>query len=208
MPPKVKYQKKDIVKAAFKIAQKKGMEYVTAREVAKELGGSVAPIFTCFKNMDELKLDVYNLIKEIYSERIKKGLEAPIPFLGVWKQYMFFAKEEPMLYRTLFFSRPENSYGGVMDILRYTQSIVRPSIMRIYHMDAHCADRYFMNIWLMAIGFSALKISDNNLELNDAFIVQLGTELSLAICKAYKEIPGLPYGDYDKDKIFSELVKM
>ena len=33
------------------------------------------------------------------------------------------------------------------------------------------------------------------------------TEVSLAVCKAYKDIPGLPRGDYDRDAIFRELVK-
>ena len=33
------------------------------------------------------------------------------------------------------------------------------------------------------------------------------TEVSLAVCKAYKEIPGLAEGKFDRDAIFSELVK-
>ena len=35
----------------------------------------------------------------------------------------------------------------------------------------------------------------------------VGAEVSLAICKAFKEIPGLAEGDYDKDALFTELVK-
>ena len=33
------------------------------------------------------------------------------------------------------------------------------------------------------------------------------TEVSLAVCKAYKDIPGLPRGDYDRDAIFRELTQ-
>jgi hypothetical protein len=33
------------------------------------------------------------------------------------------------------------------------------------------------------------------------------TEVSLSVCKAYKEIPGLPEGKFDRDAIFRELVK-
>lgn len=33
------------------------------------------------------------------------------------------------------------------------------------------------------------------------------TEFSLSICKAYKEIPGLPEGKFDREAIFQELVK-
>ena len=33
------------------------------------------------------------------------------------------------------------------------------------------------------------------------------TEVSLSVCKAYKEIPGLPEGRFDKDALFRELVQ-
>ena len=32
-------------------------------------------------------------------------------------------------------------------------------------------------------------------------------EVSLAVYKAYKEVPGLPRGDYDRDAIFRELTR-
>ena len=41
----------------------------------------------------------------------------------------------------------------------------------------------------------------------DEEIFAVGTELSIAVCKAYKEIPGLAEGSYDRDAIFRKLVK-
>ena len=38
-------------------------------------------------------------------------------------------------------------------------------------------------------------------------MLSVGAELSLSVCKAYKEIPGLVEGTYDKDAIFRQLVK-
>ena len=51
MPPKVKFQKEEIVRAALNVARQQGIDAVTAREVAKELGVSVGPIFTWFDTM-------------------------------------------------------------------------------------------------------------------------------------------------------------
>ena len=34
----------------------------------------------------------------------------------------------------------------------------------------------------------------------------VGAELSLSVCKAYKEVPGLVEGTYDKDAVFRQLV--
>ena len=42
---------------------------------------------------------------------------------------------------------------------------------------------------------------------SDEEISALFTEYSISICKAFKEIPGLPDGNYDKNAIFRELVK-
>ncbi len=205
MPPKVKYQKDEIVKAALEIAEKKGFENVTARTVAVAIGGSVAPIFTCFENMDDLRLEVYKKIKDEYYECIRKGLEEPVPFLGVWKQYGKFAKEKPELYKTLFFTPPIGiPAGSGSDLLRYSQDLVRPSIMNWYRMSAEAADKYFRDMWLVSYGISAM-IMMGDCPFSDEEVFELGTEISLSLCKAFKEIPGFDVGGYDKNQLFKEL---
>jgi len=204
LPPKVKYQKDDIITAALEIAQKKGFESVTARTVANAIGGSVAPIFTCFENMDDLRTEVFKKIKEKYFEYIETGLKETVPFLGVWKQYAKFAKEEPELYKALFFTPPSGLPGGGPEILRYSQELVRPSIMSWYNMSAEAADKYFRDMWLVSYGISAL-IMMGNCPFSDDEIFELGTEISLSLCKAFKEIPGFDVGGYDKNQLFREL---
>ena len=102
MPPKAKFQKEEIVCAALRVAARDGADAVTAREVARELGVSVGPIFTYFDTMDALKAEVYARARERYRAYIERGLSGPIPFLGMWQQYLVFAGEEPELYRLLF----------------------------------------------------------------------------------------------------------
>ena len=77
--------------------------------------------------------------------------------------------------------------------------------MRIYRMDAGTADRYFRDLWLVAFSFATLIVTDD-CPYTDEEISAVFTEVSLSICKAFKEIPGLPRGDYDRDAIFTELV--
>ena len=206
MPPKVKFQKKDIVSAALNVAGRKGLDAVTAREVAKELGVSVGPIFTWFDTMDELKAEVYEVARERYRNHIESGLNGPIPFLGVCQQYLLFAREEPELYRLLFLARPDSVSGGAIEALRFSQELARPSLMRIYNMDADTADKYFRDLWLVAFSFATLIVTDN-CPYTDEEMLDIGTEISLSVCKAYKEIPELPEGKYDRDAIFRELVK-
>ena len=96
--------------------------------------------------------------------------------------------------------------GGAIEALRVSQDLARPSIMRIYNMSAHEADCFFRDIWLVAFSCATLIVTDD-CPFTDEQMLAVGTEISLSICKAYKEIPGLPEGNYDRDAIFSALVK-
>ena len=206
MPPKVKYQKEDILNAALHITREKGIDAVTAREVAKELSVSVGPIFTWFDTMDELKAQVYELARERYKSYLERGLSGDIPFLGIWQQYLQFAREEPKLYQMLFLTKPGSASGGAMDALRLSQDLARESIMHIYNMDERTADCFFRDLWLVSFSFATLVVTDD-CPYTDEEIFDIGAEISLSVCKAYKEIPGLPEGRYNRDAIFRELVR-
>lgn len=206
MPPRVKFQKKEIVNAAINVVRKEGIDAVTAREVAKELKVSVGPIFTWFETMDQLKVEVYVLAKEKYRNYIKQGLKEKIPFLGLWRQYIRFAKEEPELYKLLFLTKLGEVSGGAMETLKYSQDMARPSLMQIYNMDERTADKYFRDMWMVAFSFATLIVTDD-CPYSDEEIFSIGTEVSLSLCKAFKEVPGLSEGTFDRDAVFMELVK-
>ncbi len=206
MPPKVKFQKEEIVRAALHVARKKGIDAVTAREVAAQLQVSPRPIFTWFDTMEQLKTEVYAQAKVLYQEYVERGLTEQIPFLGVWHQYINFAKEETELYKLLFLTKPDGVIGGATEALRFSQELVRDSVMRVYYMDADTADKYFRDIWLVAFSFATLIVTED-CPYSDEEIFAVGTEISLSVCKAYKEISGLPQGDFDRDAIFTQLVK-
>lgn len=206
MPPTIKFKKEEIVNAALNVASSKGADKITAREVAKELKVSVGPIFTYYDSMEQLKRDVYECAKGRYRTYIEKGLKEEIPFLGVGQQYIRFAKEEPELYKLLFLTKPDGVVESAMDALAFTQDLVRESLMETYRIDAHQADCYFRDLWLMAYGFAALIVTDD-CSFTDEEISNIFSEVSLSICKAYKEIPGITEGNYDKEALFKELIE-
>ncbi len=206
MPPKVKYKKEEIVSVAVDLVREKGIGALTAREIAASLGGSTQPIFTCFSSMEDLKTAVYLRAKEIYKEYLVSGLDEPIPFLGVGKQYIRFAKEERELYRMLFLVKPEGACGGAIEAKEISDELVRDSVMRIYNMDAETAEKYYRDLWLVSYAYATLIVTDE-CPYTEEEIFSVFSEISLAVCKAYKEVPGLVKGEYDKDAIFKELVK-
>lgn len=206
MAPKVKFRKEEIVNAALSVARRAGADAVTAREVAAELGVSTRPIFTYFETIEQLKGEVFQLAKGRYRAYIERGLADPVPFLGVWRQYLRFAGEEPELYKLLFLTKPGSASGGAVEAMRFSQALVRESIMRVYDMDAHTADAYFRDLWLTAFSFATLIVTDD-CPWTEEEMLAIGAEISLSVCKAYKEIPGLPDGTCDKDVIFRALTE-
>ena len=206
MPPRVKFTKEEIVEAALRVTREGGIDSLTARSLAAELGASTRPMFTYFETVDELKHEVHEAAKGIYKTYIERGLAEPVPFLGVGQNTIRFAREEPELFRLLFLQKPDGADGGAAEALAFSQDLVRDSIMGIYKMDAYEADCYYRNLWLIAFSFCAM-IAAGECPYTDEQLSAMFTEVSLAVCKAYKDIPGLPRGDYDRDAIFRELTK-
>ena len=206
MPPRVKFTKEEIVEAALRVTREGGIDSLTARSLAAELGASTRPMFTYFETVDELKHEVHKAAKGIYKTYIERGLAEPVPFLGVGQNTIRFAREEPELFRLLFLQKPDGADGGAAEALAFSQDLVRDSIMGIYKMDAYEADCYYRNLWLIAFSFCAM-IAAGECPYTDEQMSAMFTEVSLAVCKAYKDIPGLPRGDYDRDAIFRELTK-
>lgn len=204
MPPSVKFTKQEIIDAALRVVRAGGVGSLTARSLAAELGASTRPMFTYFDSMDALKYEVHEAAKDLYRAYVERGLAESIPFLGVGQGYVRFAKEEPELYKLLFLEKPSDAGGGTMEALALSQDLVRASLMRIYQMDAEQADCYFRDLWLVAFSFATLIVTDDSPYTDDQMSA-IFTEFSLSICKAYKEIPGLHRGDFDRDAIFRQL---
>ncbi|MBQ7095417.1 MAG: TetR/AcrR family transcriptional regulator [Clostridia bacterium] len=102
MPPKSRYTKEQIIKTAAELVREEGIEVLTARALAKKLGCTTQPIFSCYENMDQLLDELHGYINNLYGDYIKEGLKGPIPFKGAGLQFIRFAMEEPHYFQFLF----------------------------------------------------------------------------------------------------------
>ena len=73
MPPKAKFTKAEIIEAALNIVRADGYEALTSRALGTYLGSSARPIFTVFKNMEEVQQDMIKSAKALYKEYVNKG---------------------------------------------------------------------------------------------------------------------------------------
>ena len=130
------------------------------------------------------------------------GLQEHIPFLGVGKQYIRFAREEPELYRLLFLTKMSKS--SAMQSMQHLQALVRPTLMCIYRITDEEADVYFRNLWLVVHSLAVLIVT-GDCPWSDQQIAQILTSFSVSICKAIKEIPGFAAGSFDRDAVFCAM---
>ena len=206
MPPKTVVTKEQVLDAAIEIIRAEGADAVTARSVAAKLGVSTHPIFTYYSTLAELKADVLKKARSLYHESIKRGMREDIPFLGVGHQYLMLSKEDPEIFKLLFLTTPDESGAGAMEEFNFSLDLVIDFVMERYNMDRQTAENYYMHLWLMSFGYSALIVTHDCPYTIEQMSNNL-TQISLSLCKAYKEIPGFLTGNFDKDKIFTELVK-
>lgn len=204
MPPKKIVTREQILDAAMEITRNSGIDAVTARSIAAALGVSTHPIFTYFDTINSIKDDVLVRARVLYHEYILQGLDEKIPFLGVGHQFLILAKNEPELFKMLFFKTTPDGRKHAYDEFKFTLSLVVESVMKIYNVDKHTAECYYRNLWLMSLSFATLIVTGNCTYTDEEMLLIL-TQTSLATYKAIKDIPGFIDGDFDKDRIFTQL---
>ncbi len=107
MPPRIRFPRDQIIESAFNLVREKGMDALSARSLAAELGCSPQPIFSEFQNMDEVRSEVKKASVELYySYILGKGADSDA-FRRT--DYIRFAKDEPKLF-SLMFMQPRGEY--------------------------------------------------------------------------------------------------
>lgn len=100
MAPKNKFSKEQIIEVAFHIAKVEGIDGITIRKVAENLGSSIAPIYVNFKDIDELRqavmIKIYDIGKQMVLDQNTGN-----PFHDIGIASLRFAKEYSVLFREL-----------------------------------------------------------------------------------------------------------
>ena len=72
MPPRAKYTREEITEIALGIVAESGVESLNARSLAEAMGTSTRPIFTAFRNMEELESAVRESAMKVFGQFAEK----------------------------------------------------------------------------------------------------------------------------------------
>lgn len=158
MPPKARYTREEIVQKAFEITRKRGIDAVVARELGKELGTSSSPIFTAFKNMEEVQIEVRKLALKEFESYVSDALNYTPAFKYVGMKMIEFAMKEPKLFQLLYMREHDESqtYDMLVDELGDTVEVCIDIMQKAYNLSKEETELIFRQVWIHTFGICAL----------------------------------------------------
>lgn len=153
MPRQPRFSKEDIVAAGLRIVRASGYEAVSARSLGKELGTSSSPMFTMFKDMNEVMAAIRTAAEKAFTARMEGVTDYFPAFKEFGLRLVAFAKEESYLFQMLFMgksARPEIAENIAKECLY--------PVRQGYGLTTEQADLLFRQMWPVACGIAALCV--------------------------------------------------
>lgn len=169
MPRKSILSREQIAQTAFDILRSEGYDALNARYLAQTLGVSTMPLFHYFANMDEIKKEAVRLGVEKYQEYMRDGMKEPLPFKGIGRAYIKFAKDEPKLFALFYMTA--NDKVKELPAEDPVASEAWNVVSDIMSGNRDEGSRLLKNMWLIVHGIATLeatgKMSFNDDELSE-----------------------------------------
>ena len=158
MPPKPKYTRDQIIDKAFEMTRKKVIDSVVARDLGKQLGTSSSPIFTAFKNMEELQQEVRKRAMKQFESYVSDAVNYSPAFKYVGIKMIEFAMREPKLFQLLYM-REHNSnktFSMLVEEFGDTVGVCIDIMQKDYGLSREEAELLFQQTWLHTFGICVL----------------------------------------------------
>lgn len=159
MPRKTVIHKEDIINSAVEIVRANGYENLNARAIARHLECSTQPIFSNFRNMEDLTRSVVGRALEIYNNSVAEEFKRPHdypPYKTNGIAYIRFAKEEKNLFKLLFMRDRTNDPNPAEEKTFYD---VLPLIMKATDLSREQAALFHFEIWATVHGIAVMVAS-------------------------------------------------
>ena len=167
MPKKVLFSKELILDKSFELFKEEGIESISARNVAKILDASPAPIYKSIGSMKNLKKELIKRAKDLFIEYLIKR-RTGIKFLDIGMGISIFAREEKQLFLQVF--SKDNIEGSLIEEFL---NLIREEIKkdeRLIKIDKEKQEELLVSCGVFAHGLSTLIATGFVKDPNDKFI--------------------------------------
>lgn len=154
MPPKLKYSKELIEQTAKALVERDGIECLSHRSIAKELGCSTQPIMSNFSTMDDVRLAVRKLADQEISEHVQKGMaEHKYPMDGAIFAYIEYASMHPNLFLFLVLDGRNQAHGPLL-LTKLDSKPLIGDLATSTNLNAEGLRRLYTHCWFFAQGIA------------------------------------------------------
>ena len=186
MPPQVKVTKEQIKTEAFLMTMESGFESVTARKLAERLNCSTQPIFRVYANMEELKVELYEMGTEHMRESMAryKGKSEP-KYLTLSMAYISAARNEKNLFR-LVASVDDMNISGDGEFLLKGEAVNCPDLLDgAEDLTDEQKGELISAVWFLVHGIATLLVAGRT-KISDKEIRGLITETYVGLLSELK----------------------
>ncbi len=126
------FSREDVVKAGFDLVDKLGLDQLTARNLAEEIGSSTAPVYSNFSNMDQLE-------EALVDEAVKRLMDTTRQdksgnqFLNIGLGFLDFAWKHPRWYEALFQGKTQQTDPGFKIMEEILESMATMPVLADLH---------------------------------------------------------------------------
>lgn len=148
--------KDQILTAAYDIVATEGFSRFTARNIASKMKCSTQPIYLEFKNMDDLKAALFEKIETYLRDVVFARVVTGDPLLDMNLNYVRFATEEKVLYRSLYLE----GHSGEAMLNQFSHDLFMENINKdpeLSQLDTEMKTAIFSGTWIVATGIASLK---------------------------------------------------
>lgn len=194
MPPKPKFTREEVIQVAFDMTREMGFDLVTTRGIGKRLGTSATPIFTLFKNMHEVQLEVRKLAMKEFEHYTEEALKYTPAFKQFGIKMIEFATKEPKLFRILYMQEHEESvnFDEIMCELGEPAVVCIDLIQKDYGLTKKEAEMLFKDAWLHTFSICVLVANKvchfSQEQISQILSLSFQGELSLIKSGKYKNV--------------------
>jgi len=169
MPPKVTFNKSNILDCSLRIVREKGFNQLSAREVARALTSSTRPVYEHFRSMDALKKAVLQKSVDLLYAYVTRQYTRNA-FLNTGVGYVLFARDHREFFKMIFLE--DNHAREIIDemLKKLDHEIVKvPKLRKLSPTERKDLLR---NGWIYTHGFAVMVFSGYIRNSQDQYIIR------------------------------------
>lgn len=158
MPPKPKFTREEIAVAAFQMIKEGGVSSLTARDLGSRMGTSARPIFTLFRNMEEVRQAARALAVEEFMDSIRDCRDYSPAFKRIGMMIVSYGIHEPELFKLLFLQEHPKGASfeqSLLDMDGMDETCIQ-LVMQDYGLSRENAELLFQQMWTNAFGLGTM----------------------------------------------------